>query len=97
MTNTKAAKTLTSAAALDWEVYEGKHMAYSETGAHVIEIGALQDRGQAHKWGEDYLPGRSWTVFHEDVRVITGGPTTSPPHARRLSLNWSKGARDPRA
>ena len=85
MTNTKTAKTLTNAAALDWEVYEGKHMAYSETGAHVIEIGALQDRGQALKWGEDYLPGRSWTVFHEGGRAVTGRANNLPT-ARKAAI-----------
>ena len=85
MTDTGAAKTLANAAALDWEVYKGKHMAYSETGAHVIEIGALQDRGQALKWGEDYRPGRSWAVFHEDGRVITGRANNLPA-ARKAAI-----------
>ena len=85
MTDTGAAKTLANVPPLEWEEYEGVYRAYSETGAHVIEIGALQDRGQAHKWGEDYRPGRSWTVFHEDGRVITGRANNLPA-ARMVAI-----------
>jgi len=85
VTDTGAAKTLANVTSLEWEEYEGMHLAYSETGAHVIEIGALQERGQAHKWGEEYRPGRSWTVFHEDGRVITGRANNLPA-ARKATI-----------
>lgn len=56
----------------EWDAYEGALYGYNTLGDEVIEVSALQDRAKCAKWGEDYRPGRSWSVTLEDGTIRRG-------------------------